>query len=66
MHFKIDSTNNAGPGDRQIVVFMSYSAETKKSTGENRTVTASRRGKFEILMRRLVGIEDIQELRRTR
>ena len=51
--------NNAGLGNQEIIVFMSFNAKTiKKPFGKNGKFTAARRGKYGKLMRRFFGTEE--------
>ena len=53
MHFRIDPVNNAGLGNQEIIVFMSFNAKTiKKPYGKNGKFIAARRGKYGKLMLR--------------
>ena len=58
MHFRIDPVNNAGLGNQEIIVFMSFNAKTiKKPYGRNGKFTAARRSNYGKLMRRFFGTE---------
>ena len=58
-HFRIDPLNNAGLGNEEIIVFMSFNATTiKRPFGRNGKFTAARRGKYGKLMRRFFGTEE--------
>ena len=57
-HFRIDPLNNAGLGNEEIIVFMSFNAKTiRRPFGRNGKFTAARRGKYGKLMRRFFGTE---------
>ena len=59
MHFRIDPVNNAGLGNQEIIVFMSFNAKTiKKPYGKNGKFIAARRGKYGKLMLRFFGTEE--------
>ncbi|MEC8355857.1 MAG: hypothetical protein VXZ91_00380 [Pseudomonadota bacterium] len=56
-HFSIDPLNNAGLGNEEIIVFMSFNAKTiKRPFGRNGKFTAARRGNYGKLLRRFFGI----------
>ena len=55
-HFRIDPRNNAGLGNEEIIVFMSFNAKTIiRPFGRNGEFTATRRSNYGKLMRRLIG-----------
>ena len=59
MHFRIDPLNNAGLGNQEIIVFMSFNAKTIiRPFGRNGKFIAARRGKYGKLMRRFFGTEE--------
>ena len=58
-HFRIDPLNNAGLGNEELIVFMSFNAVTiKRPFGRNGKFTAARRGNYGKLLRRFFGIEE--------
>lgn len=59
MHFRTDPLNNAGLGNQEIIVFMSFNAKTIiRPFGRNGKFIAVRRGKYGKLMRRFFGTEE--------
>ena len=57
MHFRIDPLNNAGLGNEEIIVFMSFNAKTiGRPFGRDGKFTAARRGNYGKLLRRFFGI----------
>jgi len=59
MHFRIDPLNNAGLGNQEIIVFMSFNAKTIiRPFGRNGKFTAARRSNYGKLMRRFFGTEE--------
>ena len=58
-HFRIDPLNNAGLGNEEIILFMSFNAKTiGRPFGRNGKFTAARRGKYGKLMRRFFGTKE--------